>query len=42
VGELSVFGIEVSHPLSRVILKRPDLLSTGIHYCDGFAFGLDP
>jgi hypothetical protein len=42
VGELSVFGIEVSHPLSRVILKRPDLLSTSIDYCDCFAFGLDP
>jgi len=39
MGELLVFGIEISHPSSRVILKRPDLLSTSIHYCHGFASG---
>jgi hypothetical protein len=39
MGELLVFGIEIGHPLRRVILKRPDLLSTSIHDCHGFASG---
>ncbi len=36
MGELLVFGIEISHPLSRVILKRRDFLSTSIHCCHAF------
>ena len=33
VGEFSVFGIEISHLLRRVLLKRPDLLASSIQYC---------
>jgi hypothetical protein len=39
MGELLVFGIEISHPLRRVILKRLDLVSTSIDYCHGVASG---
>jgi hypothetical protein len=39
MGEFSVFGIEISHPSGRVILKRPSLPATSIDYCHGFASG---
>jgi len=36
VGEFSVFGIEISHVLRRVVLKRSDLLASSIQYCHAF------
>jgi len=39
VGELSVFGIEISHLSCGVIRERPDLLSTSVDYLHGFASG---
>ena len=39
VGEFSVFGIEISRLSCRVIRERPDLVSTSIHYGNGFASG---
>jgi len=39
VGEFSVFGIEISHLSCGVIRERPDLVSTSIHYGNGFASG---